>query len=450
MAAIHPEDAAAVEASFAESESRREPRRVEYRLRADDGEFRWVLDTTQPRFGEHGELLGYIASVIDITERRTAEEALRESGRRKDEFLAMLAHELRNPLAPIRNAAQVLRLLGTSGADQLWALGVIERQAQHLTRLVDDLLDVSRITQGKIALRTESVDLATAVQRAIEGSRSTIEERGQRLHASVPSEPLPVSGDLTRLIQVVGNLLHNASKYTPEGGNIWIEASAESDRAVVRVRDDGIGLPAELIPHVFDLFTQADRSLDRSQGGLGIGLTLVRRLVELHGGEVEARSAGPGRGSEFTVSLPLLGAVRAAADGASAPSPGRGRVAGLRILVVEDHADSAEMLAYLLRLEGHDVRIANDGASALALVPAFAAEVVLCDIGLPGMNGYDVAAQLRARADCAGMRLVALSGYGQAEDRRRSKEAGFDFHLTKPVEPDALLALLASLRDDRA
>jgi CheY-like chemotaxis protein/two-component sensor histidine kinase len=344
----------------------------------------------------------------------------------------------------------VLRLLGTSGADQLWALGVIERQAQHLTRLVDDLLDVSRITQGKIALRTESVDLATAVQRAIEGSRSTIEERGQRLHASVPSEPLPVSGDLTRLIQVVGNLLHNASKYTPEGGNIWIEASAESDRAVVRVRDDGIGLPAELIPHVFDLFTQADRSLDRSQGGLGIGLTLVRRLVELHGGEVEARSAGPGRGSEFTVSLPPLSAERAAADGASAPSPGRGRAAGLRILVVEDHADSAEMLAYLLRLEGHHVRIANDGASALALVPAFAAEVVLCDIGLPGMNGYDVAAQLRARADCAGMRLVALSGYGQAEDRRRSKEAGFDFHLTKPVEPDALLALLASLRDDRA
>ena len=448
MAAVHPEDAGGVDAALATAVARREPCRLEYRLRGEDGEFRWVLDTAQPRIGERGEHLGYIGSVVDITERRNAEEALRESARRKDEFLAMLAHELRNPLAPIRNAAQVLRLLGMAGVDQLWALGVIERQAQHLTRLVDDLLDVSRITQGKIALRLEPVDVATVVQRALEACRSTIEERGQRLHTKLPAAPLRVSGDLTRLVQVVGNLLHNASKYTPERGNIWLEASADAGRAVVRVRDDGIGLPEELLPHVFDLFTQADRSLDRSQGGLGIGLTLVRRLVELHGGEVEARSDGAGRGSEFAVALPLL-EQPAEADGTPAPSRDARRAAGLRVLVVEDHADSAEVLAYLLRLEGHDVRTAPDGATALELAPAFDAEVVLCDIGLPGLNGYDLAARMRERPGASGMRLIALSGYGQAEDRRRSKEAGFHFHLTKPVEPDALLALLASLRDDR-
>jgi len=447
MGALHPDDRAAVEEAFEAAEARREPCRLEYRLRTQTGEFRWVLDSAQPRFGDHGEFLGYIGSVMDITERRETEEALRESGRRKDEFLAMLAHELRNPLAPIRNAAQVLKLLGAPGVDQRWALGVIERQTQHLTRLVDDLLDVSRITQGKIALRREPIELAAVVQRAVEACRSAVEERGHRLHLSVSPEPVSVEGDLTRLVQVVGNLLHNAAKYTPEKGNIWIEAGADGANAFVRVRDDGIGVPGDLLPHVFDLFTQADRSLDRSQGGLGIGLTLARRLVELHGGRVEARSEGPGRGSEFLVVLPRL---EVAADSAASDWPGAGgerAQAGLRILVVEDHADSAEMLAFLLRLEGHEVRVASDGAGALEAARAQRPDVVLCDIGLPGMNGYEVASQLRRDTECADARLIALSGYGQAEDRRRSKEAGFDFHLTKPVEPDALIALLGSLKD---
>jgi CheY-like chemotaxis protein len=287
----------------------------------------------------------------------------------------------------------------------------------------------------------------------VEAWRPALEEREQRLHVSVPAEPLRVEGDLTRLVQVVGNLLHNAAKYTPEGGNVWLEALAEGadGRAAIRVRDDGIGLPADLLPHVFDLFRQADRSLDRSQGGLGIGLTLVRRLVELQGGAVEARSDGPGRGSEFVVRLPLLEPA-AAAEGAPWSGGEAAKPRGLRILVVEDHADSAEMLAFLLRLEGHDVKTAADGPAAVDLAGSLGPEVVLCDIGLPGMNGYEVAARLRATPHGSAARLIALSGYGQAEDRRRSKEAGFDYHLTKPVEPDALLALLASLRDsgDRA
>jgi len=447
LSAVHADDREAVERALAEAEQRREPFRVEYRLQSSEGEARWVLDSAQPRFDERGGFLGFIGSVIDITDRRDAEDALREAGRRKDEFLAMLAHELRNPLAPIRNAAQVLKLLGSPDVDQRWALGVIERQAQHLTRLVDDLLDVSRITQGKIALRREAVDLASVVQRAVEGCRSAIDERGQRLHVAVAPDPVRVEGDLTRLVQVVGNLLHNAAKYTPERGNVWVAAGVEDGRAVVRVRDDGIGLPDDLLPHVFDLFTQADRSLDRSQGGLGIGLTLARRLVELHGGRVEAHSEGPGRGSEFVVILPILeSAAPPTGTGETGATDARSR-SGLRILVVEDHADSAEMLAFLLRLEGHDVRVANDGPGALEAARVYRPDVILCDIGLPGMNGYEVASRLRSEEEGAGARLIALSGYGQAEDRRRSKEAGFDFHLTKPVEPDALTALLASLRD---
>ena len=388
-----------------------------------------------------------LSSVTDITARKRAEEALREADRRKDEFLAMLAHELRNPLAPIRNAAQVLKLVGPAAdAHQQWAREVIERQTQHLTRLVDDLLEVSRITRGKVTLAREPLDLSTVVHRAVETSRPLIDARRHTLKVTLPSETVRLEGDLTRLVQVVGNLLNNAAKYTNEGGHIWLEAAAEDGEAVLRVRDDGMGLSADLLPHVFDLFTQADRSLDRSQGGLGIGLTLVRQLVELHGGRVEARSDGPGQGSEFIVRLPAAAPPDTAESKGSAGEDTRPASYALKILVVEDNVDSAEMLSFVLKLGGHEVRMAHDGLAALETARDFQPQVVLCDIGLPGMNGYEVAQKLRAQPELQQTRFIALTGYGQEEDRRRAYTAGFDYHLVKPVEPETLGALLNSLR----
>jgi PAS domain S-box-containing protein len=377
---------------------------------------------------------------------RASEQALKEADRRKDEFLAMLAHELRNPLAPIRNAAQVLKLLGPADARQQWAREIIERQTQHLTRLVDDLLDVSRITRGKVKLAREPLDLAAVVQRAVEASRPLIDARRHQLTVALPPEPVRLEGDLTRLVQVVGNLLNNAAKYTDEGGHIRLEAAREDGQVVLRVRDNGMGLPADLLPHVFDLFSQADRSLDRSQGGLGVGLTLVRRLVELHGGRVEARSGGPGQGSEFIVRLPAEASGAASGGGAAAGQSPRPAPGGLKVLIVEDNVDSAKMMSFMLELGGHQVRTAYDGAEALEAARAFGPHAVLCDIGLPGMNGYEVAARLRQQPDFQRTPLIALTGYGEEEARRRSKEAGFDYHLVKPVEPDALGALLGSLR----
>ncbi len=388
----------------------------------------------------------YALTVIqDITERKRAEQALREADRRKDEFLAMLAHELRNPLAPIRNAAQVLKLVGPSDANQQWAREVIERQTQHLTKLVDDLLDVSRITQGKVTLQRGPLDLATIINRALETSRPLLDAHKHHLTVELPPAPIQVEGDLTRLVQVVGNLLNNAAKYTDDGGHVRLQATLENGEAVIRVRDDGMGLPADLLPHVFDLFTQADRSLDRSEGGLGIGLTLVRQLVELHGGRVEAKSDGPGQGSEFIVRLPALSPSLAASTTAAADEQVHPPPQKLRVLVVEDNLDSAEMLAFMLGLDGHEVRIAHDGPEALEIAFAFKPQAVLCDIGLPGMNGYEVGARLREQAAFKQTPLIALTGYGQEEARRRAKEVGFDFHIVKPVEPDALSALLDSL-----
>jgi signal transduction histidine kinase len=404
-----------------------------------------------------GDTLDALASVADILaqgiERRRAEEALRqraaelaEAHRRKDEFLAMLSHELRNPLTPIGNALHLMRLRGVNDPLMQQARDIIERQVRHMARLIDDLLDVTRAAQGKIQLRLERVDLAGAVGRAVETVRPLIEKKNHRLTMALPPEPLVLQVDPVRLEQILVNLLTNAAKYTDPEGRIELTAAREDQAAVIRVRDSGAGITPEMRARIFDLFAQAEQTLDRSQGGLGIGLTLVRHLVGLHGGSIQVASEGPGRGSEFCLRLPALASENAShpgTDTARAPSPGP--VSSVRrVLVVDDNRDGAESLAMLLRLWGHEVRVAYDGPSALRLAEAERPEVVLLDIGLPGMDGYQVARRLRERSGGARQLLVALTGYGQGEDRRRSQQAGFDHHLVKPLDPDELQRLLTA------
>jgi signal transduction histidine kinase len=382
-------------------------------------------------------------AAVDLDNARLYRE-VQEADRRKNEFLSMLAHELRNPLAPIRNGLHILRALGSRDEQMCSVRDMMDRQVQHLVRLVDDLLDISRITRGKINLQTEPVDMASVVARAVETCRPLIDQRRHRLTVTTPPAPLRVQGDAVRLSQVVSNLLHNAAKYTEEGGRIALEAAREEEHAVIRVRDTGMGIPAEMLGSVFDLFTQVDHSLDRSQGGLGVGLTLVRQLVEMHGGTVEAHSPGPRLGSEFVVRLPALPAATPAEVAEPAAPDHSARGPGRRILVVDDNRDAAESLALLLGVAGHDVRVCYDGPSALQTAPEYHPEAVLLDIGLPGMDGYEVARRLRADPDLAGMLLVALTGYGQEEDQRRARAAGFDQHLIKPADLTALTALLGS------
>jgi len=381
---------------------------------------------------------------------RTAELQRSEHGeRRMNEFLAMLAHELRNPLAPIRNALHLMRMKGASDSTVEWSRNVIDRQVTQLTRLVDDLLDVGRITSGKVVLKREHVDLNAAVLRAVETCEPLARARRQALDVAPARERLVIDGDLIRISQIVQNLLNNAIKYTPDGGRISIAIERDGEWAIIRVVDTGIGISPELLPHVFELFVQGERSLARTEGGLGIGLTIVRQLVALHGGTVVARSAGPGNGSEFVARLPALAAEPdAIAPGSidqSAPrSPSR------RVLVVDDNRDAADITHALVEAWGHAVRVAYDGRSALEIAAEFRPDVVLLDIGLPGMDGYEVAARLRTEAGCATTVLVAFTGYGQEEDRRRVRNAGFDEHLVKPVDPATLEALLQSKAPARA
>jgi signal transduction histidine kinase len=384
-------------------------------------------------------------ALAEMIERRRAEEALKEADHRKDEFLAMLAHELRNPLAPIRNAMEIFRLKGALADPELqWAREVVERQVQQLTRLVDDLLDISRISRGKINLLIEPTDLAAVVARAVEISRPLIDARKHDLKSSLPGQAVWVAGDPARLVQVVSNLLNNAAKYTEEGGHIELSVEASCDQAVLRVRDTGVGIAAAMLPHVFDLFTQVQGSVSRSEGGLGIGLTLVRSLVEMHGGSVLSTSGGLGHGSEFIVRLPLLQETPAAAGAVGEQPEWTRKGPARRILVVDDNQDNAEMMALLLRLNGHEVRTAYDGPAALDSARGQPPDVVLCDIGLPGMSGLEVARLLRQDPGLKDVLLLALTGYGQDEDRLRSQEAGFNAHLVKPVDLDALQALLSS------
>jgi PAS domain S-box-containing protein len=417
--------------------------RVIETLTTEQGELQHSIVSRFAIPGPEGEapMVGGIA--IDITDRIEVEAALKEADRRKDEFLAMLAHELRNPLGPIRNAVQVMKLLTPSDVTLLQAREMIERQVQNLTRLVDDLLDVSRITRGKVSLHQEPVELAAVINRSVETSRPLIEANRHTLTLSLPPESIRVVADPTRLEQVFSNLLNNAAKYTERGGSLGLTVRRQGDEVLVNVRDTGFGIPAELLPHVFDLFTQADSTLARSQGGLGIGLTLVQSLVEMHGGRVTAHSDGPGKGSEFVVSLPICadttGPGQAEEQAASCSFP---TATCLHILVVDDNADAAESLAMLLRLWGHAVRTSHDGQSGLKAALSYRPDVVFLDIGLPGLDGYEVARRLREEFGET-MRLVALTGYGQQEDRRRAEEVGFDDHLTKPADPAVLHGLLA-------
>jgi signal transduction histidine kinase/ActR/RegA family two-component response regulator len=377
--------------------------------------------------------------------RRRAERsaaALRENDRRKDEFLAMLAHELRNPLSPIRNVAHILGRGTPDTATVKRAAQMLERQASHLTRLVDDLLDVARLTHRRIELKLETVSLEEVIAFALEAVKSTLESRRQRVSITVSAVHVYVRGDLVRLCQVVSNLLSNASKYSPEGRRIHVGVGGDETQAVLSVRDEGIGIDAQALPRLFDLFMQADGSLDRTQGGLGVGLTIVKHLVELHGGTVEAASAGLDQGSEFRVRLPRIAPPdQKSRRSSSRVLPARSR----RVLVVDDNRDGADSLRDILQAEGHEVRVANDGAAALAVLDDFPAEIVLLDVGLPHMDGYMVAHAIRARQhpDRPRPRLIALTGHGRAEDEQAALRSGFDEHVVKPIEPSRLLRLVS-------
>jgi PAS domain S-box-containing protein len=387
----------------------------------------------------------------DITARKRAEEALKaanaklmRSDQQKDEFLAMLAHELRNPLAAITNVVRLLELTASDEQHLQRSLEVLRRQTGSLRALVDDLLDVSRITRGLIELRMGRVDVAAVALRAVESVQALVDEKQQELIKALPGNPVPVLGDSVRLEQIVVNLLTNAVKYTDRGGRILISLRQLERGAELRVRDTGIGVAPEMLERIFDLFTQAERGLDRAQGGLGIGLTVVKRLVELHGGSIEAQSEGVGRGAEFVVRLPLARGE----EEVHPPPPGARAGRSKRILVVDDSEDIAETLARLLELSGHEVTVAHDGPAALAEAEKIAPEVILLDIGMPGMNGYELARRLRQHPRTCGAALAALTGYGQPSDHERTSEAGFDAHFVKPVDVDALTAFLQNTEAD--
>jgi PAS domain S-box-containing protein len=390
--------------------------------------------------------------VRDITDRKQLEQELRrrvdelaEADRQKNEFLAMLAHELRNPLAPICNALHLMKMPGAESVMVDEARDMMERQTHQLVRLVDDLLDVSRIIRGNIDLRREHVDLAAAVHRAVETAHPVIDAHGHQLNVSLPDQPLFVEGDLIRLAQVIANLLTNAAKYTETAGRIRLAVERDNGHAIVRVSDSGVGIAPELLPRIFDVFVQGDRSLARSQGGLGIGLTLVKRLVEMHGGTVAVSSPGLGHGSEFVIRLTAIAeAIMPRHKDRRGMEPRVTDALRRRVLVVDDNVDAAKSIAMILNLSGYDVHCMHDGPSALQAAHAYRPDVVVLDIGLPGMSGYEVAQQLRATSEFKRTPLVAVTGYGQDEDRRRSKEVGIDYHLTKPVDANALQAFVAS------
>jgi len=425
--------------------------RREFRVRRrDDGAVRHIESVETVRANAQGEAECVVGTNLDVTERKTAEIQLRrlaadlsEADRRKDEFLATLAHELRNPLAPIRNGLQLMKMPGVPAAAVEQTRSMMDRQLTHMVRLIDDLLDVSRITRGNLALRKEHVPLAAVVDSAVEAIRPLVERMGHELTVTLPQQPLIVDADMTRLAQVFQNLLNNAAKYSDRGGQIQLNVGRQDSDVVVTVKDTGIGIAADQLPRIFEMFTQVDRTLEMSQGGLGIGLTLVKRLVEMHGGTVEAGSEGPGKGSEFVLRLPIV-------IEASKPQEPGGAVdhsvkSSLRILVVDDNQDGADSLSEMLKIVGNDTRTAYDGQAGVDAAGEFRPDVILLDIGLPKLNGYEACRRIRELPGGKRVVLIAVTGWGQDEDRRRSHVAGFDHHMVKPVDPQALMELLAGL-----
>jgi PAS domain S-box-containing protein len=438
---VHPEDLAGVESELKKSRDTQSLYSQEHRIiRADNGAVRWLRVLGRFLYDEAGVAVRSVGVFFDDTDRKAAEIALREADRRKDVFLATLAHELRNPLAPIRNAAQLLAS-PKLGSEQLqWARSVIQRQVSHMALLLDDLLDVARITQGKLELKKQQLALNSVVDSAVEAARPLLDRKSHRFTVTLPPEPITLNADPLRLSQVLSNLLTNAAKYTDAGGRISLSGRIEGGRLCLSIKDNGIGIPTESLNGIFTMFSQVEGAAARSEGGLGIGLALVSGLVGLHGGTVEARSEGAGHGSEFIVRLPIVGA-----DSAAAPATGAAATAriGRRILVADDNQDAADSLAMILAMGGHEVRVAHDGRAALSIAQTFHPDTVLLDIGMPQLNGYEVARALRQEPWGAGITLIALTGWGQESDRQKAIDAGFDRHLTKPIDPDALESLMS-------
>ena len=441
---VHPDDSARVFGEWNRCVKSGLQIDQEFRVKCADGSYRHLLGRGAPVRNARGNVVAWAGINLDIHRLKQVENELRELDQRKDEFLATLAHELRNPLAPLRNGLEVMRLASGNPQTVEKARAMMERQLAQMVRLVDDLLDVSRVSRGKIELRRAPVELAAVLRNALETSQPLMTQRGHAFSVDVPPEPIMVDADVTRLSQVFWNLLNNAAKYTEQGGRVELAVRAREGSVEVAIRDNGIGIPPDMQSRVFDIFTQVDRALEKSQGGLGIGLSIAKRLVEMHGGSIRVRSDGHGKGSEFTVTLPATlgsGRDRREATGRHAlPSGPRHR-----ILVADDNGDSATTLSLMLEVMGHEVRIANDGEEAVALAAEFRPEVILLDIGMPKMNGYDACRAIREQAWASGAFVVALTGWGQETDKTRSKEAGFDRHLVKPVEPDMLQKMIDAL-----
>jgi PAS domain S-box-containing protein len=437
---IHPDDRERCEEEFAAAFDAGRPFAMEYRLRRQDGAYRWVLDNGVPLRGTEEAYFGFIGSCVDITDRKQMEEALRQAERRREDYLAMLAHELRNPLTPLRNGLYVLSRRPDDPQVVTDTRAMMARQIENMSRIVDDLLDAARVARGKVTIRKARLDLTDVVRTCVDDRRAVAEGAGIRLVFAAPVGPVWVDGDTTRLSQVLDNLIHNAIKFTPRDGTVTVTVTADGPSAVTSVRDNGTGIEKGVLPQLFEVFSQADRSLDRSPGGLGLGLALVKGLVELHGGTVEAHSEGTGKGSEFIVRLERAPEPPALTEVPTSPSSvGR----KFRVLVVEDNPDSAESLRMLLDLSGFEVEVANTGPAGVDAAARFRPHAVVCDIGLPGLDGYQVAQILRKQPELAGTRLIAVSGYGRPEDVEKARRAGFNNHMTKPVDPYDLIGQLS-------